>query len=289
MAGGTGAELDGRFGAHRVTLARRRRRRPGARAARRAGPARGRRRRSHRARRRRDPARRRRRGRLGGRRRAGPPGRAAGRRRAGRAPDAAPRPGSRRRRAARGPAPRGPGAAALEPGRPRCSGSGWRPAAAAWASRGPTSTTRRCSARSTSHPRAVAPTCSGSTSSPPCGRWCRGSCPAASTTWRPERVEVPSGSRLRVDYADPDAPALPVRVQEVFGWRDAAPRGRAAAAAAPALPRRPGRGRDERPRLVLDDRLSRPSERSCAAATPGTPGPRIPAAARPSRRPSPRR
>ncbi len=39
----------------------------------------------------------------------------------------------------------------------------------------------------------------------------------------PERVEVPSGSRLRIDYADPDAPALPVRVQEVFGWR-AAPR-----------------------------------------------------------------
>ncbi len=37
----------------------------------------------------------------------------------------------------------------------------------------------------------------------------------------PERVEVPSGSRLRVDYGDPDGPALPVRVQEVFGWRTA--------------------------------------------------------------------
>jgi ATP-dependent helicase HrpB len=34
----------------------------------------------------------------------------------------------------------------------------------------------------------------------------------------PERVEVPSGSRVSVDYADPHAPALPVRVQEVFGW-----------------------------------------------------------------------
>lgn len=34
----------------------------------------------------------------------------------------------------------------------------------------------------------------------------------------PERVEVPSGSRVRVDYADPEAPSLPVRVQEVFGW-----------------------------------------------------------------------
>ncbi|WP_138735393.1 ATP-dependent helicase HrpB [Modestobacter excelsi] len=34
----------------------------------------------------------------------------------------------------------------------------------------------------------------------------------------PERVEVPTGSRVRVDYADPDVPTLPVRVQEVFGW-----------------------------------------------------------------------
>jgi ATP-dependent helicase HrpB len=34
----------------------------------------------------------------------------------------------------------------------------------------------------------------------------------------PEHVEVPSGSRLPVDYDDPAHPALPVRVQEVFGW-----------------------------------------------------------------------
>ena len=34
----------------------------------------------------------------------------------------------------------------------------------------------------------------------------------------PERVVVPSGSAVRVDYGDPDAPALPVKVQEVFGW-----------------------------------------------------------------------
>jgi ATP-dependent helicase HrpB len=34
----------------------------------------------------------------------------------------------------------------------------------------------------------------------------------------PEHVDVPSGSRVRVDYSDPGAPALPVRVQEVFGW-----------------------------------------------------------------------
>jgi ATP-dependent helicase HrpB len=34
----------------------------------------------------------------------------------------------------------------------------------------------------------------------------------------PERLEVPSGSRVRVDYADPGAPVLAVRVQEAFGW-----------------------------------------------------------------------
>ncbi|MCU1691381.1 MAG: hrpB, partial [Frankiales bacterium] len=37
----------------------------------------------------------------------------------------------------------------------------------------------------------------------------------------PERVEVPSGSHVRVDYSDPEAPVLPVRVQEVFGWQRA--------------------------------------------------------------------
>jgi ATP-dependent helicase HrpB len=37
----------------------------------------------------------------------------------------------------------------------------------------------------------------------------------------PERVEVPTGSRIRVDYADPAVPTASVRVQEVFGWTDA--------------------------------------------------------------------
>ncbi|MFI5927485.1 ATP-dependent helicase HrpB [Micromonospora sp. NPDC051543] len=39
----------------------------------------------------------------------------------------------------------------------------------------------------------------------------------------PERIEVPSGSRIRVDYADPAAPVLAVKLQETFGW-PAAPR-----------------------------------------------------------------
>ena len=34
----------------------------------------------------------------------------------------------------------------------------------------------------------------------------------------PERLQVPSGSHIRLDYTDPAAPALAVTVQEVFGW-----------------------------------------------------------------------
>ncbi|MEH0983532.1 ATP-dependent helicase HrpB [Micromonospora sp. CPCC 205556] len=37
----------------------------------------------------------------------------------------------------------------------------------------------------------------------------------------PERIEVPSGSKIRLDYADPAAPVLAVKLQETFGWRDA--------------------------------------------------------------------
>jgi ATP-dependent helicase HrpB len=37
----------------------------------------------------------------------------------------------------------------------------------------------------------------------------------------PERLAVPSGSRIRVDYTDPAAPVLAVPVQEAFGWQSA--------------------------------------------------------------------
>ncbi|MGH7616225.1 MAG: ATP-dependent helicase C-terminal domain-containing protein, partial [Gemmatimonadaceae bacterium] len=36
-------------------------------------------------------------------------------------------------------------------------------------------------------------------------------------TLAPTHIEVPSGSRIPVDYSDPAAPALAVRLQEVFG------------------------------------------------------------------------
>jgi ATP-dependent helicase HrpB len=38
----------------------------------------------------------------------------------------------------------------------------------------------------------------------------------------PTHVEVPSGSRIRIDYSDADAPVLAVRLQELFGL-DATP------------------------------------------------------------------
>ncbi|MFO8006048.1 ATP-dependent helicase HrpB [Thioalkalivibrio sp.] len=36
----------------------------------------------------------------------------------------------------------------------------------------------------------------------------------------PTHVAVPSGSRIALDYSDPKAPILAVRIQEVFGWSD---------------------------------------------------------------------
>ncbi|MFZ3556802.1 MULTISPECIES: ATP-dependent helicase HrpB [unclassified Streptomyces] len=36
----------------------------------------------------------------------------------------------------------------------------------------------------------------------------------------PERLEVPSGSRIRLDYSDPEQPVLAVKLQEMFGLRE---------------------------------------------------------------------
>ena len=43
---------------------------------------------------------------------------------------------------------------------------------------------------------------------------------AALDRMAPTHVTVPSGSRLPVDYADPAAPVLAVRLQEMFGQRE---------------------------------------------------------------------
>ncbi|MDX3804738.1 ATP-dependent helicase C-terminal domain-containing protein, partial [Streptomyces sp. AK04-3B] len=36
----------------------------------------------------------------------------------------------------------------------------------------------------------------------------------------PERIAVPSGSRVRIDYADPERPVLAVKLQEMFGLQE---------------------------------------------------------------------
>jgi ATP-dependent helicase HrpB len=36
----------------------------------------------------------------------------------------------------------------------------------------------------------------------------------------PTHVEVPTGSRIAIDYSEPSGPVLPVRLQEVFGWQE---------------------------------------------------------------------
>jgi ATP-dependent helicase HrpB len=36
----------------------------------------------------------------------------------------------------------------------------------------------------------------------------------------PERIEVPSGSRIRVAYGDPERPVLAVKLQEMFGLHE---------------------------------------------------------------------
>jgi len=36
----------------------------------------------------------------------------------------------------------------------------------------------------------------------------------------PERIEVPSGSRIRIDYSPDRPPILAVRIQEIFGWTE---------------------------------------------------------------------
>ncbi len=36
----------------------------------------------------------------------------------------------------------------------------------------------------------------------------------------PATIELPTGTRAVVDYADPEAPVLAARLQELFGWRE---------------------------------------------------------------------
>lgn len=72
----------------------------------------------------------------------------------------------------------------------------------------------------------------------------------------PERIEVPSGSRVRVDYGGAQ-PVLAVKLQELFGWQES-PRVAAwagAGAGASALPRGASGRRHGRSRLLLAGRI----------------------------------
>ena len=103
----------------------------------------------------------------------------------------------------------------------------------------------------------------------------------------PERVAVPTGSRVRVDYTDPAVPTLSVRVQEVFGW-----------AAAPVVAGRPLRLQLLSPagRVVATTAdlagfwtTGYPAVRSeLRGRYPRHPWPEDPAAAAPTRRAKPR-
>jgi ATP-dependent helicase HrpB len=104
----------------------------------------------------------------------------------------------------------------------------------------------------------------------------------------PERVEVASGAQVRVDYDDPEGPALRVRVQEVFGWPGA-----------PVVAGRPLRLQ----LLSPADRVVAVTSDLASFWTTGYPGvradlrgryprhawPEDPATATPARRPAPRR
>jgi ATP-dependent helicase HrpB len=104
----------------------------------------------------------------------------------------------------------------------------------------------------------------------------------------PERIEVPTGSRVRIDYADPAVPTLSVRVQEVFGW-----------AAAPVVAGRPLRLQLLSPaaRVVATTAdlagfwvTGYPAVRSeLRGRYPRHPWPEDPATAAPTRRAKPRR
>ena len=38
--------------------------------------------------------------------------------------------------------------------------------------------------------------------------------------WAPSHVQVPSGSRIAIDYSNPEVPALAARIQELFGMTE---------------------------------------------------------------------
>ena len=209
-------------------------------------------------------------GRLARRRRPRPRGRASRRGRPARAAGGRPvrtRPARRCRRAC---AARGSRCCAGRP-RPGCCVSGSPRARPGSATRGPPSTTTRCSRRWTCPALGRAATCSGSTWRPRCARSCRGRSPAASTSWRPSA----SGWRA----APTSASTTPTRRRPRCGSRcrrcSAGPAHRSSPVARCGCTCSP-RPTGSSPSRATSRRSGRPATRACgptcAAATRGTPG-----------------
>ncbi|MGN9777354.1 ATP-dependent RNA helicase [Micromonospora sp. H33] len=106
----------------------------------------------------------------------------------------------------------------------------------------------------------------------------------------PERITVPSGSRIRIHYTDPAAPVLAVKLQETFGWREAP---RIAGGRVPVLLHLLSPA--GRPVAVTGDlasfwRSGYPQVRAeLRGRYPRHPWPEDPTVAEPTRRPTPRR
>lgn len=103
-------------------------------------------------------------------------------------------------------------------------GRGWRSCTGCWGRRGRTCRTGRCSRTRT---RGWSRSCRGRGGARIWGGWTRGrrcgGCSRGATgeaarldELAPERIEVPSGSRIRVEYGG-EQPVLAVKLQEVFG------------------------------------------------------------------------
>ena len=165
---------------------------------------------------------------LGGRGRGGAARGAAGRGGAAVRPLEGRRPRSRTGGAGGGAAAGGARAAAVVAGGRASCGSGWRSCTASWARPGPTCRTRRCTRAWTSGwSRSSAGRGGGADLARiDAGQALRRLLPWASgdaarlDELAPERIEVPSGSRIRVDYADPEQPVLAVKLQEMFGLQE---------------------------------------------------------------------
>ena len=106
----------------------------------------------------------------------------------------------------------------------------------------------------------------------------------------PERLRVPSGSLAKVDYGDPAAPVLAVKVQEAFGWSDTPRVGVGRVAVLLHLLSPAGRPVAVTRDLVSFWRTGYPQVRAeLRGRYPRHPWPEDPAAATPTRRTNPRR